>query len=241
MNKKSTILEVEDLIIGYKNKELVRSINVSGSAGQFILLVGANGKGKSTLLKTLMGHLAPIAGKVRLKGEDLADLSLTTIAQTVAFLSGNTHLPSSVTVNDLLQFSRIPYQSGVRGIRAEDRKVIRQVVDEMGIDDFLEKPYMSLSDGQKQLINIARSLVQQTPIILLDEPTAHLDVVNKRTVFQLLKDQTEKGKLIVCCSHDLAEGSLFADEVWLINKADNFEVVEMYKEITTSDLESRLF
>ncbi len=241
MDKNRQILELIDVSIGYEGKALVQHINARANLAKFVLLLGANGKGKSTLLKTIANHLSSINGKIILDNQEVTSLSSKQMAQQLAFLQGNLTVPNEVTVADMLHYARIPYIKGLGRLSEADQQVINEVVDELKLHSLFAKPYMTLSDGQKQLVNIARSLVQQTPIIALDEPTAHLDIVNKRMVFQLLSDQVKKGKLVICCTHDLAEGMKYANEAWLITKRGEFEQYADVSSADMSSIESKLF
>lgn len=238
MDNSNEILKLTNLEIGYASRSLVKDINLSVGVGRFILLLGANGKGKSTLLKTIAGQIKSIGGEIEIQGNNLNNSNLKEIARSISFLPGNVVLPNEVSVLDLLNFARIPYLKGISGLSQKDHVVIDQVVKEIEIKDLIDKFYMSLSDGQKQLVNIARSLVQETPIIVLDEPTAHLDLVNKRKIFQVLKEQTSNGKLVLCCSHDLLEGVKNADQIWIINKDGRFELAE---KLSVEEIENKLF
>ncbi|MCB9189604.1 MAG: ABC transporter ATP-binding protein [Flavobacteriales bacterium] len=241
MTSGSEILQLIDLGIGYHQSALVEGINTSAEAGQFILFLGANGKGKSTLLKTLVGQVRTMNGEILIHGQSIILKDLKAIARSISYVPGKLQLPNEVTVSDLLQYARIPYLKFMQKPSIEDQDIIDVVVKKLSIDQLVNCTYNEISDGQRQLVNIARSMVQQTPIILLDEPTANLDIVNKRMVFELLKEQAEEGKLIICCSHDLLEAYNYCSHLWIINQNGEFESFEKTDEVNLSEIEKRLF
>lgn len=241
MNSVSEILKLENLAIGYDQKVLMDSINAVAKAGQFVLFIGANGKGKSTLLRTIVGQLKMINGNVIINGQSIKQLGLRTVAKTIAFVPGKLQIPNEVTVMDMLHFARIPYLGSLGKVDVSDQKIIDEIIAKLSLELLIAKSYNALSDGQRQLVNIARSLVQQTPIILLDEPTANLDIVNRRMVYTLLKQQAQEGKLIVCCSHDLVEAHQYCTHLWLINKFGEFEAHEKNVEVNLKEVENKLF
>lgn len=241
MDNGPDILSLNGVSVGYEGKEVLGSITASVAARRFVLLLGANGKGKSTLLRTLSGYLSPICGEIDLYGLDLFHSDPKDIAKVISFLPGKLNVPIDVTVEDMMQYGRIPYLKGMQRLSKADYKIIDEVVAEMEIKDLLGSSYNSLSDGQRQLVNIARSLVQQTPIIALDEPTSNLDIINKRKVFELLKLQSEKGRLVLCCTHDFREALNFCTDIWMINKNAQFETFEYSKNLDPKQIEEKLF
>lgn len=219
------ILKLKDLSIGYKGEVLISNISVCCNQPSLIVLLGANGQGKSTLLRVLNNHLDQLEGDVIINGKSTIGLISNELAKKVAFLPSTSSFPIEVTVMDLLEYARIPYLNGFKGLSRDDKEIIEHVVKRLNLKEWLSKSYMSLSDGQKQLVNIGRALVQDTSVILLDEPTAHLDIVNKARVFQELKNQSQLGKLIICSSHDLYEAYPIADEFWIIDSERNFKSI----------------
>lgn len=241
MDNKLGIINLNGLSIGYGNEELLSGISASLGVGKFVLLLGANGKGKSTLLKTVAGQLKPIKGKVLIANENVSEQNIAALARVISFQSSVNFIPNEVTVLDMLQYARIPYLGRLPKLSHEDHEIIDNVAEELSLKDLLSKSYMELSDGQKQLVNIARSLVQDTSIILLDEPTAHLDILNKKMIYELLRIQAHKGKSIIVSAHDLYEAYDYADEFWIINNQNQFSCVLPSEMKGIEDLKSRLF
>lgn len=241
MGDKSGILSAENLSIGYGSKKLVSNINATLGVGKFVLLLGANGKGKSTLLKTLAGHLSPLEGEVLIADVTVSEQNIAALARVISFQTSVNIVPNEVTVMDMLEFARIPYHGRLSKLSKEDKEIIQDVVQELVIEELLQKNYMELSDGQKQMVNIARCLVQDTSVILLDEPTAHLDILNKKLIYELLQVQAHKGKSIIVSAHDLYEAYGYADEFWIISNEGNFNRVMPSELDGIETLKAKLF
>lgn len=241
MDKQQGILQLKNLSVGYSNKTLISNVNTEVVAGSFVLLLGANGVGKSTLLKTITGQLPSVIGEIFINGKTISALDVKSMSKIVSFLPGSLVVPNEVTVLDLLEFARIPYIGRMSRLSESDQKVIDRVVTELALQDWVHSFYMTLSDGEKQIVNIARCLVQETPIIILDEPTAHLDIVNKKRVFQLLSQQSEKGKMIICSSHDLYEAVDHATAFWVVTGKGQFKYLSSNEKPGLDDLKAMLF
>lgn len=241
MDKQQEILQLRNLSVGYGNKTLISNINTSVAEGNFVLLLGANGIGKSTLLKAIAGQLAAITGEVVVDGSKVDTRDNKSMARVVSFLPGSLVVPNEVTVSDLLEFARIPYVGRMSRLSEKDQEVIDRVVSELALNDWMHSAYMTLSEGEKQMVNIARCLIQETPIIILDEPTAHLDIVNKKKVFQLLSQQCEKGKLIISSSHDLYEAVDHATAFWVVTGQGQFKYISSNEKPGLEDLKAMLF
>lgn len=235
------ILSIENLAVGYEGNIVLKDVSVKSQEGKLIVLLGANGKGKSTLLKTLVGHLTAISGSVSIKGVNILKAKNIELAKQISFIPSTMTLTQEVMVVDLLRFARIPYLKGVQKIGKRDAEVINSVVNELDISSLLNVSYVSLSDGQKQMVNVARSLIQETSIITLDEPTAHLDIVNKQKLFGLLSKQADNGKLVICSTHDLHESFDFAHEFWIIDGAGDFKVLNNTEDLTELEIKKMLF
>jgi iron complex transport system ATP-binding protein len=241
MDNAKHVIELNGLAVGYDGQSLLSGVNASAGPGDFILLFGANGMGKSTLLKSLSGQLKPLEGEVSVLGAKISNMELKELAKKVAFNPGNLVLPLEVSVMDLLQFARIPYLGGVQQLSEADSNVIDEVVKELELHSLLDAAYMSLSDGQKQLVNIARSLVQETDIVLLDEPTAHLDLVNKKRIFELLQELAQKGKVVISTTHDLHEGFSFGNQFWVITKERQFKAFSASSGVSLDNIKELIF
>ncbi len=185
--------------------------------------MGANGAGKSTLLKSIMGELPLQSGEVLLFDKKISQFSAQEKAQVVAIVTTERNFNPYLTVWDVLSIGRMPYLNFFAELRQEDIQIIESYVSLLGIGDWLQNKFNQLSDGQKQKVLIARAFIQDSDLIVLDEPTAHLDVKNRVEVFSLLqKLSKDKNKAIICATHEINIALDYSDRTWLIDKHANF-------------------
>ena len=218
MTKSKTILSTSNLSIGYQSKQetiiIADNLNLNLIEGKLITLVGGNGIGKSTLLRTLTGIQKPIAGDVYLNKKNIKNYSSVDLAQNLSVVLTEKLPPSNLTVYELVALGRQPYTNWVGKLSGNDVLKIDNAIQLAGIESFQTKKYHQISDGQLQKVLIARALAQDTPIIILDEPTTHLDLLHKVAVFKLLKKLSEEtGKCILFSTHDIDLAIQLSDEM----------------------------
>ena len=212
-------INISSLSIGYNNKSLLENINITSSTNKMIGVLGRNGQGKSTLLKTLSGNLLPITGQFSINGKNVFSLSEKEKAKLISIVSTSQINIGGITVKDFIAFGRFPYTNWLGIHKTEDFKEIDNAIQLCQLEELSERNYDELSDGEKQKVNIARAISQNTPIIILDEPTVHLDLINKVEVFKLLKQLAEtQNKTIIISTHQIEYALQICDEIWLINK-----------------------
>lgn len=198
------MLQVKDLNIGYQQKEVLSGLNFTIGKGELIGLVGSNGIGKSTLLKTVIGSLKPLSGEVILNSKSLNTISQNELSKLISIVLTDKLGGFNLTVFDIVASGRIPYLNAFGQLNNEDEKIVEQSVETIGIKNLSQNYFDELSDGQKQKVLIAKSLAQQTPVILMDEPTAFLDFESRLQLFELLKQLVkEQQKTVIVSSHDL--------------------------------------
>lgn len=209
-----SLLTTHDLAVGYPKSRVAENINLSFGAGQLITIVGANGIGKSTLLRTLTGIQKPIYGKVLLMSKEINAYSTMERAQHLSVVLTE-KLPSShLTVQELITLGRHPYTNWIGSLAASDEAVVGQVMAITQTTPLATKKLNQISDGQLQRVLIARALAQDTSLIVLDEPTTHLDLYHKVAVYRLLRKLTrDTQKCIVFSTHDIDLAIQLADEM----------------------------
>ncbi|MBP7807753.1 MAG: ABC transporter ATP-binding protein [Bacteroidia bacterium] len=226
------MLQVKDLNIGYEQKEILSGLNFSIGKGELIGLVGSNGIGKSTLLKTIIGSLKPLSGEINLDGKTLQSISQQELSKLISIVLTDKLGGFNLTVFDIVAAGRIPYLNAFGQLNDGDIEIVNQSLDTIGIKNLSQNYFDELSDGQKQKVLIAKSLAQQTPVILMDEPTAFLDFESRLQLFQLLKQLVkEKQKTVIVSSHDLDVLFRNVDKVLYLkgNKDYHFESAEKIK------------
>jgi iron complex transport system ATP-binding protein len=204
-------LSTESLQIGYGDKIIVDDLNLQINKGEITTIIGANGCGKSTILKTMARVHSAKSGVVFLDGKMIHKIPTKEIAKTMAVLPQGPEAPNGLTVYELISFGRSPHQSGFGRLSEEDRKVIHWALDVTRLSSFADQHVDALSGGQRQRAWIAMAIAQETDLLLLDEPTTYLDMAHQLEILQLLeKLNKEQGRTIVMVIHDLNHASRFS-------------------------------
>lgn len=212
------IIEIKGLTIGYKNNNLIENINLSVNKGDFIALIGDNGSGKSTLLRIISKLQKFEFGNIYFYDKSINSYNNQELAKILSFVSTEKIYGSDLSVYDILSFGRYPYLNWIGTITKEDVEFINGIIDKFALNNLRNRFYFSLSDGEKQKVMIARAFCQNTDIILLDEPTAFLDIKNKIEIISLLKDLCRiYNKTIIMSSHDINVVIKETDIMWLIS------------------------
>ena len=219
------MLRLKNLYIGYEKKILLENINLNISPNNLTVLIGENGSGKSTLFRTLARLQKPIKGGIFFtqKGfpfgdKDIFSISNNEFAKLVSYVSTDRPRAVNLSVYDLVSTGRSPYTNWRNELREEDRSIIEEAISLVDLERLRNSSTAEISDGELQRAVIARVLAQKTPIIILDEPTAFLDIPNKRAITQLLKKICkENGKTIILSSHE-SEVISSSDILWEIRK-----------------------
>ena len=222
MENQNIYLATEKLSIGYVRKKmenrLFEDLNLSLKGGKMICFMGPNGAGKSSLLRTLAGLQNPLSGHVRLSTPPARQGN----ARQVAVVLTDRINTLNLTVEEIVTFGRYPYLGWNIRLNATDIDIVRHAIERVRLSHILRKKVYELSDGQLQMVMIARALAQDTPVILLDEPTAHLDLNNRVEIMNLLRDLSLKSqKAILVATHELDLALQTADLIWLTGKNRN--------------------
>ncbi|MDT3424773.1 iron complex transport system ATP-binding protein [Paenibacillus forsythiae] len=207
-------LNAAQLSIGYAESIIVKDLNLSIPTGKITALVGANGSGKSTILKTMARLMKPASGNVLLDGKSIHTQPTKDVARQLAILPQNPTAPDGLTVSELVGYGRYPHQKGFGTLTHEDRNIISTAIEVTGMKAFSDRPIERLSGGQRQRAWIAMALAQQTDILFLDEPTTYLDMAHQLEVLQLLQVLNEReGRTIIMVVHDLNHASRYAQHM----------------------------
>ncbi|MDX1671810.1 MAG: ABC transporter ATP-binding protein [Balneolaceae bacterium] len=223
MNAETPVLGTTDLNIGYRNRRgkdtiVGEEIEVTLHSGELICLLGPNGSGKSTLIRTLAGMQSPLAGGIELFGDPVSELSNKEIAKRLSTVLTERITIGNLTVYTLVAFGRSPYTGWLGTLSQQDKEKVHWALESTGLSDFAGRDISKLSDGERQKVMIARALAQDTSVILLDEPTAHLDLPNRVEIIRLLRKLAhETGKGILLSTHELDLALKAGDRIWLMN------------------------
>ncbi len=218
MDINTPILTTSNLSVGYSsNKEvktIASNINLRLKKGELIALVGANGIGKSTLLRTLIGIQPPLSGNVILNSKNISEFDSVSLAQNLSIVLTEKLPPSNLTVFEIIALGRQPYTNWLENLSDNDISKINEAMELTQITSFADKKHYEISDGQLQNVLVARALAQDTPLIILDEPTTHLDLLHKVSLFKLLKKLAkETNKCILFSTHDIDMAIQISDEM----------------------------
>jgi iron complex transport system ATP-binding protein len=217
------VLSTRDLSIGYQSKrelyEVASSINVSLKKGELACLVGKNGIGKSTLLRTLSKMQPKLNGDILLEGKSIDHFSGTELAKVISVVLTERIPASNLTVYELIALGRQPYTNWIGRLLEEDIQLIEEAIRESDLEKLVHNRCDRLSDGQLQRVMICRALAQHTELIILDEPTAHLDIQHKIETFKILKKIAhELNRAILISSHEIQLATQMADRLWLMTE-----------------------
>lgn len=211
------MLVFENLSVGYNGKTVIENVSLSLNSGELLILLGANGSGKSTLLKTVAGILSPVNGKVYIEGTDISKYSSKELAKKVSYLS-QINRSSDLTVRQLVLHGRFPYLSFPRKYRRCDRRIAEEAIETMGLEREIDKPVSLLSGGTLQKAYIAMSLAQETNVLLLDEPTAFLDIRAQLQLLKVIRQLKDSGKTVIMILHDIPMAMQYADSIAVLHE-----------------------
>lgn len=217
------MLELRNLYIGYaddtKRSIVAETLNASLPRGVLVCLIGANGVGKSTLMRTMAAFQPPLRGEVCIDGKSVADYSAKELSEKIGVVLTERNMSADLTVEEVVGLGRIPYTTFWGTLTQADRRIVDEALAWVAIEELRYRKLHQLSDGERQKVMIAKALAQQTPVICLDEPTAFLDYPSKIAMMQLLKRLAhEQHKLILLSTHDLEIAFQTADYIWLLQQ-----------------------
>jgi iron complex transport system ATP-binding protein len=213
------MIALERITIGVPGRVLIRDIQANIAPGEFVAILGANGAGKTTLLRSLCGLHAAESGTISIGGELLRALDPRARARRIGFVTSDDTLTEALRVRDVVGIGRFPHHACWEwNERPDDERAVDDALEAVHMSDCGVRLFSTLSSGERQRIWIAMGLAQETPVLLLDEPTSHLDVRVAHEILVLLRKLAHDGRTIVCVLHDLNEAAAYADRIMLLGE-----------------------
>ena len=215
-------LEIKHTNIGY-NKPLISNIEATLDLGEVCLLIGNNGVGKTTLIKSILKQIPTLQGEIKINYQNIQSLSVKDIAEKIAIVFSKAPIPTNYTVSDLIGLGKFIHYPYYFELSNNDKQEVKQIIKDLNLEEFENHQLKDLSDGNLQKAFIGRAIAQNSPFIILDEPTAHLDEENKIIILKLLRKLAhDYQKLILFSSHDWRLAKEFSDKVWYIKNQQLF-------------------
>ncbi|NLK64017.1 MAG: ABC transporter ATP-binding protein [Tissierellia bacterium] len=213
------MIKLNNVTSGYMGVKIIKNISLTFEKGKIISIIGKNGCGKTTLLKTASKIIEPYSGDILLKGKNIFDMTSKETAKVISYLPQNRDIPN-IRVYDLVMHGRFPYLGFPRIPAYEDKNKVQEALYMLGIEKYKNKNIRELSGGQRQKVYIAMVLAQDSDIVFLDEPTTYLDINHQLEILEIVKDLKKMGKTVVMVIHDLNSALTFSDMVCLIDKGE---------------------
>lgn len=213
------MIKLENISSSYNKIEIIKNINIDFEEGSITTIIGKNGCGKTTLLRTASNLLRPFHGKITIDDKDIAGFADKELAKKISFLPQLRSVPN-ITVYNLVMHGRYPYLGFSRTPQKQDKEIVDEAIEDMGMERYINKNIQELSGGQRQKVYIAMVLAQNTDIIFLDEPTTYLDINHQLEILEIIKKLKEMGKTIVMVLHDLSNALSYSDKICLMEKGE---------------------
>jgi iron complex transport system ATP-binding protein len=213
-----TALGLSNVATGYGKNVLVRDLNCALAQGDVLNILGPNGVGKTTLLRAITGLSNPMSGTVTLLGKPLKDMSIRDRAKAIALVSQSENMTFALTVRETVLTGRAPHLGLFERPGKKDEEIAWAVLEVMGVADLADRELPSLSGGQRQMVRIARALAQQSQVVVLDEPTSHLDIANQMQVIASIQRLRERGNTVIVTTHDPEHALVCGGQVLVLSK-----------------------
>jgi iron complex transport system ATP-binding protein len=210
------VIAIENLSVAFGDVQALDDVNLAVERGEIVGLVGPNGAGKSTLLRTINGVLEPAADTVTIAGDDVTDLSARALARRVATVPQETSLSFSFPVREVVAMGRTPYRSRFERVSKSDREHTERAMARTDVARFADRAIDAVSGGERQRVVVARALCQDPAALLLDEPTASLDIDHQVRILSLVREFVAEGRAALCAIHDLSLAARFCDRLALV-------------------------
>ena len=231
----------QDLSVGYDGRALIHDINIQVEKGKILTLIGPNGAGKSTILKSITRHLAKICGQVYIDRQEIYAWSARELAKRVAVVLTDRIHPELMTCGEVVAMGRYPYTNALGRLTAQDREIVARAMERVHALDLAEQDFTTLSDGQRQRIMLARALCQEPEVLILDEPTAYLDIRHKIELLDILREMAhERGITVIMSLHEIDLATKISDYLLCV-KGDTIEAFGPPEDILAEGVIERLY
>jgi iron complex transport system ATP-binding protein len=211
-------LAISGVSVDYGSRRVLTNVNASLDTAEMVALIGPNGAGKSTLLRCVTGLLKPTTGEVAMEGRRVAEIERVDLARMIAVVPGQTVVAFPMRVHELVALGRVPHEHPLLGLRPLDRERVDFAIERVGITDLRDRDLRELSLGERQLAVLAMAIAQDARLLLLDEPTVHLDLRHQVAVMELLRDLSQRdGVTVLAVLHDIALARLFFPRLLLLD------------------------
>jgi len=213
------VISIDAATVTYRGRAALRDVSLHIEAGERVAVIGPNGAGKSTLLRLVAGLVVPITGSVELRGTPIQRLDRLAVARRLAVVPQLPSLPFATSVEEVVALGRLPHEHPIRGLRPADRSAIAGAIDRVGVGHLLGRDARELSLGERQLVLLAMAVAQDAPILVLDEPTVHLDLRHQVEVMDLLADLNARdGTTIISVLHDVGLAAHFFPRIVVLDQ-----------------------
>lgn len=232
------ILEVKALSVAYGAHQVICDVSLAVKQGEILAVIGPNGAGKTTLIRALSGVIMPQSGEILADGKEITGLSIQERARILAVVPQARNLPGEFSVYQAVLMGRTPHLDWFGNISEEDHRLSKLAIQRCQLEALIDRPVGELSGGEQQRVLVARALAQDTPILLLDEPTTHLDIRYQSNLLNLVRELAHRQHLtVLMVLHDLNQAGLFADRVALLEEGRVFMTGEPQQVLTVENLE----
>ena len=210
------VIELSNVNFSYNDKDVLQDINLDIEKGEFTGIIGPNGAGKSTILRIMAGILKNFKGNVLVMDRDIKTMKQKELARVIGFVPQETHFQHNYSVEDIITMGRYPYLRPFQRFGKDDIEAVEWAIEKSGLNELRTRLVRFISSGERQMVVICRALAQKPEILLLDEPTSHLDIKHQVRIMELLKDLNQNGMTIVVVNHDLNLSSQFCKKLVLL-------------------------
>ncbi len=212
----SPVISLTNLTVGYDDKPVLSDITLNLEPGKLVCFMGPNGAGKSTLIRSICQFQPTLEGSILIEGRDIRDCTRQELAKKISVVLTDRLNAGQLTGREIISAGRYPYTGWSGRLQQEDWNMVESAMEKTGTRHLADRPFYEMSDGQRQKVMIARALCQHTPVIILDEPTAHLDLNNRVAIVTLLRQLAQQEKrAVLMATHELDLALQLADELWL--------------------------